>query len=649
MDSILIVDDEKLSHLTIENFLINEGFFQIDHAYTGTEALRLVEEKKNYSLILLDAIMPGENGFEIAKKIREMEIEFIPIIMMTSLTDEKSRKLAFDCKINDFITKPVDFFSLKLSIQNLLELKRLFKEQYSYHSFYENLINSISDIIIVLNSEQKGIYSNEMGHMFFEKTGLNLDTVSNILLFDDKNKKNFSLKERIIKENLFVSNKVTDSFYQKDDLFFMVSIIPSPERNELVLLFKDLSLFKKKTVQLETVIAKRNKDLQKAAYVEKTLISKKLPLCAKMLIHSLYVPSSSIGGDFHFIFSKNRIIAGMICDVSGHGVEAALYVTLLFMSVEKNKHLILESTGAFLDALDQEISHLNLSENFITALAFRVDLSANKIYYSSAGHPVPFYITPSSSEKKPFPLERGGLPLGLGFETVEPYAEYSLDFKKEDFKIIFYTDGLVEDFCNNDKMLSYKNLDQLLYSGNSSLELDLMKKSLLSLEDHPDVDDTTILMLERKKPVKITELISNESDSDHIWEKVFIYLKEFNYLEEEVKKVFVILQELISNAAKYGNGGKAEIRINSAWIVINICDNGKGFNCREYFNKSGAEKVEFFLNTKFEEYSRDKSFGVGLLMAKQASYLFFNNPTGNSFTAGVKKTNRLIECYSKFE
>ncbi len=118
---ILIVDDEKLNRVLITEILSKLSYTSIS-VEDGYKALEIIDD--SFDLVLLDVMLPGINGFEVARRIREIPIiNDIPIIMVTALSDKQDRLLAVEVGANDFITKPIDFYELKLRTQSILRMK----------------------------------------------------------------------------------------------------------------------------------------------------------------------------------------------------------------------------------------------------------------------------------------------------------------------------------------------------------------------------------------------------------------------------------------------------------------------------------------------------------------------------------------------
>ncbi|MEO8432787.1 MAG: response regulator, partial [Acidobacteriota bacterium] len=119
---ILIVDDERHNRQLLEVMLAPEGFV-LQTAANGEDALASVANDPP-DLILLDIMMPGMNGYEVATRIKSNEgTNNIPIIMVTALDDRDARMLGLNAGAEDFLSKPVDRAELTVRVRNLLRLK----------------------------------------------------------------------------------------------------------------------------------------------------------------------------------------------------------------------------------------------------------------------------------------------------------------------------------------------------------------------------------------------------------------------------------------------------------------------------------------------------------------------------------------------
>lgn len=118
-DSILIVDDE-IDLLDILAFNLQKNGYTVKTASSGIEALDILEESGNhFSLILLDVMMNGINGFETAQKIREKGYS-TPIIFLTALDTESDILKGFSVGADDYISKPFSIKEVQARIKAVL-------------------------------------------------------------------------------------------------------------------------------------------------------------------------------------------------------------------------------------------------------------------------------------------------------------------------------------------------------------------------------------------------------------------------------------------------------------------------------------------------------------------------------------------------
>jgi two-component system, NtrC family, sensor kinase len=121
---ILIVDDELRNRKLLEALLHPEGY-RTSAAASGEEALASIARDAP-DLILLDIMMPGMDGYQVARAIKsDPATSKIPIVMITALIDRSARLAGLNAGVEDFLTKPVDRAELWLRVRNLLRLKTL--------------------------------------------------------------------------------------------------------------------------------------------------------------------------------------------------------------------------------------------------------------------------------------------------------------------------------------------------------------------------------------------------------------------------------------------------------------------------------------------------------------------------------------------
>jgi len=133
--SVLIVDDEE-KNIKLIKLMLKAEDYRLFEAQSGEEALRAVAETPP-DLILLDVMMPGIDGFEVCRSLKQEEqTRIIPIVMVTALREREHRLAALKAGADDFLSKPVDQTELVVRIKSLLRIK----------SYQEDLLNSYREI-----------------------------------------------------------------------------------------------------------------------------------------------------------------------------------------------------------------------------------------------------------------------------------------------------------------------------------------------------------------------------------------------------------------------------------------------------------------------------------------------------------------------
>jgi putative two-component system response regulator len=118
---LLVVDDQEQAAKTLQRALSGFGY-EVDVARDGVEALAKL--RLEFDLVFLDAEMPGMDGFEVARRIRnDPAFSDLPIIMVTGLDSTRDRLRAVEAGVNDFIAKPFEITELRVRSASLLKMK----------------------------------------------------------------------------------------------------------------------------------------------------------------------------------------------------------------------------------------------------------------------------------------------------------------------------------------------------------------------------------------------------------------------------------------------------------------------------------------------------------------------------------------------
>ncbi len=120
MEKILIVDDSLLQATQLKSILDDE--YDVTLAQTAEDGLRRVNEE-NFSLILLDVVMPGMDGFTLLKKLQEEIVtQSVPVILITSLSDAINEQRGLILGAVDYITKPFNPLIIKARVNTHVKL-----------------------------------------------------------------------------------------------------------------------------------------------------------------------------------------------------------------------------------------------------------------------------------------------------------------------------------------------------------------------------------------------------------------------------------------------------------------------------------------------------------------------------------------------
>ncbi len=136
--TLLVVDDVPENLRLIADLF--EGRYKVKVAANGAKALAVCTADNPPDLVLLDVMMPGMDGFEVARRMRaHPNSEHIPVIFVTALSDDASQKRGLDLGAVDFVSKPVDPAILQLRVDNFMRYVSLhLQRQAEYDTLLEN-------------------------------------------------------------------------------------------------------------------------------------------------------------------------------------------------------------------------------------------------------------------------------------------------------------------------------------------------------------------------------------------------------------------------------------------------------------------------------------------------------------------------------
>lgn len=126
MKKILIADDEARIRRLVCDFLKNAGFETVE-ASDGIEAIEKFAEHPDIDLVICDIMMPGADGWEVCRKIRETAS--VPFLMLTARSQEFDELMSFESGADDFVTKPFSPTVLVKRVEALLKRSEYKKDE----------------------------------------------------------------------------------------------------------------------------------------------------------------------------------------------------------------------------------------------------------------------------------------------------------------------------------------------------------------------------------------------------------------------------------------------------------------------------------------------------------------------------------------
>jgi serine phosphatase RsbU (regulator of sigma subunit) len=179
------------------------------------------------------------------------------------------------------------------------------------------------------------------------------------------------------------------------------------------------------------------RDLQIARRVQEALVPQGTFRAPRVEVRSAYIPSEALSGDFYDYFVQDDLLYLFVADVSGHGLPAAILVSLLksYIHTEADPE---SSLAQFMSRLNDFLFAVSLPTQFATAQLFRIDKAGNLVY-ANAAHP-PFLLHSRESGKTTVVEDPSNL---LGAMPDMMFEERKLQVSPGD-TLFVYTDGLTD-------------------------------------------------------------------------------------------------------------------------------------------------------------------------------------------------------------
>ena len=373
-----------------------------------------------------------------------------------------------------------------------------------------------------------------------------------------------------------------------------------------------------------------------ARNIQAAMIPRRLPAMEGLEMASLYLPSSAVGGDlFDVIHLTEDRLALYMFDVAHHGVSAALISSMAKVSFSEQIRSIKSPKLVMARVNSQMLKNIS-ADYYLTAIVAFLDLHDNKLTYCNAGHAYP--IMYKRKEQSLEQLSSTGVFVGImenGF-----YEEKSVYCNPGDW-LFFFTDGIYRMFMAENELLSRRLLEKeiltrLHHLSPTEFMNDLRKRHYRRSPGGDPDDDIIAIAIEfltRSRKIQLKEKLGFNED-DPVYLQFISYFEEMDraasvilkamdsmgYPDESIRKMKIILTELLANAIYHGNEQDHSKKVTMGHMIdrkkaiISVLDEGNGFDPKSiadptlpenlakdcgrglYIVKKYVDKIEF--NTK---------------------------------------------------
>jgi sigma-B regulation protein RsbU (phosphoserine phosphatase) len=247
--------------------------------------------------------------------------------------------------------------------------------------------------------------------------------------------------------------------------------------------------------RLEKYQIETEQDLMLAARVQQSLAPVPF-LCEGLRVDTFYQPAHTIGGDFGLVKPlKEEHLDLLVCDVSGHGISAALVASRIYSKTIA----LLENRTSLADVLrglnSLVIQNIGAQGVFFTLAVARIDRTGRSMEFAGAGHPPAMIVQPGA---EPRVFESRSTILGALPDAVSADSTLHAELDPGD-RIVLYTDGLTDVFNLQGEMLKVEGVQNFVRE-TALLPFSEMKHGILkrvaAWRNGPPVDDVSLVLVE---------------------------------------------------------------------------------------------------------------------------------------------------------
>ncbi|MCQ2914814.1 MAG: SpoIIE family protein phosphatase [Alphaproteobacteria bacterium] len=369
-----------------------------------------------------------------------------------------------------------------------------------------------------------------------------------------------------ILKTIHILHKIT-----KGDLEQRVDIYSNPEFSSLSTGINTMVEALHKTMIERT--ARIEKELDLAKKIQMNAVPSKFPAFpndSSFDVYAIMHPAREVGGDFYDFFtlsSDHSKLCFVIADVSDKGVPAAMFMMSAKALIKQFAERGLSPAKIF-EETNRELKINNTTFTFVTVFLGILDTKTGRLVYSNAGHNMPIFKH-ENGVCEYIECDSGYI---LGAVAKAKFVDNEIYLKGTE-GLLLYTDGVTEAENEDEKLYSDQRLLDVVNENpaKSSTEiLDFVYNDVLAYRGKAkQSDDLTMLAVSYNRHT--LELPANEDNLDKFCEFVDNFLDKQQCSDEFKAKIYVVLDEMISNVDKYAYKNKNE---NEKLLRLSCCIGG---------------------------------------------------------------------------
>jgi len=627
--SVLVVDDNADFRAYLQSILASR--YDVVLARSGEAALRHIADG-GVDLLVTDGMMPGMDGFELVRRVRDdAERGTIPIIVLSARAAPTDTVAGLDAGADDYLPKPFVVSEFLARVETLVRTGRLrsgARRRISHLDF----LSKASDVVLTSMREPRevlravaqtavpdfvewcGVYlkrgdeidvvsvnhadrrlrelalemhrkypvdaNGPVGRVIRSGEPLRFDDISNQLRRDvARSDEHFAYLQRIALQSLVILPLVAFG-----ETVGVVSLATSSSGRRL----------NDEDVAVATVFAKRvsiayenallyAREHRVAEAMQSASLPKSLPSVPGIRMDAVYLPGNDeaqIGGDWYdaFRLHDGRLVIS-VGDVAGSGLDAAVTMSNMRQIIRGTAQVHADPV-LMLNAADRAL-RLEDANRFVTAFVGVLDPVAWIFTYAGAGHPMPYLRHPDGRLEQ---LEFVDLPLGLREKSSA--SPMSLELPDRGL-LVFYTDGVTEwahDFERGTAALERAIADERIAA--SRTPANALREALLVSGTRDDVAILTV-DLDRAAAAKPgsesvrrwhLDNAGSAPDSRDVLKAVGTELQRAGFSPRDATQAELVLVELLGNVVRYAPGpADVALALDRHSAVLHVLDSGPGF------------------------------------------------------------------------